>query len=49
MKVPPNFSDLEALLEEMAEEDKEAEKLRLKLSTMFEYGIFNKTQPPMKG
>ncbi|MBE9242589.1 ATP-binding protein [Synechocystis salina] len=46
LKVPPNFSDLEALLEEMAEEDKEAEKLRLKLSTMFEYGIFNKTQPP---
>jgi hypothetical protein len=45
LKVPPNFSDLEALLEEMAEEDKEAEKLRLKLSTIFEYGIFNKTQP----
>jgi hypothetical protein len=43
--VPPNFSDLESLLEEMAGEDKEAEKLRLKLSTIFEYGIFNKSQP----
>ncbi|AIE76317.1 ATP-binding protein [Synechocystis sp. PCC 6714] len=45
LKVPPNFSDLENLLEEMAGEDKEAEKLRLKLSTIFEYGIFNKSQP----
>ena len=45
LKIAPNFGDLEALLEEMATDDKEAEKLRLKLSVVFEYGIFNKTQP----
>ena len=45
LKIAPNFSDLETLLGELAADDREAEKLRLKLSVVFEYGIFNKTQP----
>jgi hypothetical protein len=43
---PPNFGDLQAVVEERSETDKEAQKLRLKMAALFEYGIFSKPQPP---
>ncbi|BFM39910.1 DUF87 domain-containing protein [Synechocystis sp. LKSZ1] len=43
---PPNFADLKFKLDTRVE-DKEAVKLRLKMSAMFEYGIFCKPQPPL--
>ncbi|MGB7413234.1 MAG: type IV secretion system DNA-binding domain-containing protein [Thermosynechococcaceae cyanobacterium] len=45
---PPNFSDVQAVIEDRIENGcKDSQKLRLKLAATFTYGIFNRAQPDL--
>ncbi|PPS41918.1 ATP-binding protein [Chroococcidiopsis sp. TS-821] len=45
---PPTFAELKAEVEQRIEEGcKESQKLLLKLAATFQYGIFNRPQPPL--
>ena len=47
-KTPPTFADMKAEIESRIESGcKESQKLALKLAATFQYGIFDKPQPPL--
>jgi hypothetical protein len=48
IKNPPTFADLEAeLIARDKDGCKESRKLLLKMAATFQYGVFNRTQPPL--